>query len=152
LVPTVDAGPGRDAGGGDVERLGVVVARRRALDRAGAQAATGERRPDRAGVLTAERLRGRDDAVAPGDEAGAAALDLQALGDVLQRAGVARGVPPGVEVGLEAVLVDEVPGHVPEGRGPGVPDAVRRGEGAAVQPPARLDPVVGERLDRHVLA
>src|SRR5690606_28873201 len=71
LVPTVDAGPGRDAGGGDVERLGVVVARRRALDRAGAQAATGERRPDRAGVLTAERLRGRDDAVAPGDEAGA---------------------------------------------------------------------------------
>ena len=133
-----------------VERLAVVVAARRALHGAEAEAAAGERRPHRAGVLAAEDLRRGDDRAAGDDETGAAALHLQAVDHVLEGPVVAARVPRLVDVRVEPVLVDQVPVEIPEHGCPAVAEAVRQGQRRAVEPAARLEAVVRERLDRHV--
>src|SRR5690606_15081696 len=97
-----------------VEGLGVVVAAgAAALLGAEPQAAAGEAGPDGAGVLAAgEQVGGGDDRVAGIQQPGGAPLELQPVDDVLDGPVVAAGVPRGVHVGVEAVLVDQVPGHV----------------------------------------
>ena len=95
-------------------------------------------------------VRRRDDRAAGDDEAGAAALHLQAVDHVLDGPVVAARVPGAVHVRVEPVLVDQVPVQVPQRGGPAVAEPVRERERGPVQPPVRLDAVVGERLDRHV--
>jgi hypothetical protein len=133
-----------------VERLRVVVAVGRALDRAVAEATARERGPDRALVAAAALGGARDDRVTSDHEARAAALQLEAVDDVLQRAQVAALVPRAVQVRVEPVLVDQVPGHVPQHRLPAVAEAVRQRERGAVQPAVGLDRVIRERLGLHV--
>ncbi len=133
-----------------VEGLLVVVAARRPLHGAEAEPAAGERRPGGARVLTAERLRRGHDRTAGDHEARAAALELQPVGDVLDRAEVPTRVPGPVQVRVEPVLVDEIPVEIPQGRCPAVAEAVRQRKAGPVEPAAGLDAVVRERLDRHV--
>ena len=133
-----------------VERLRVVVAVRGRLHRVVAEATTRERGPDRALVPAAAGRRARDDRVARDHQAGTTALQLQAVDHVLQRAVVAARIPGPVEVRVEPVLVDQVPRHVPQRRGPAVAEAVRQRQRRAVQPARWLDRVVRERLLLHV--
>ena len=104
---------------GQVERLGpVVTVARRTLLCTRTEATAGECPPDRAAVdaVVGDRVGG-EDRVAGGDEAGFARLELEAVDDELHRDVVA--AVAACEFGcIEAVHVDEGPGHVPEHRCP----------------------------------
>ena len=90
-----------------VECLGVVVAVRRPLDGAEAEAASGERRPQSAGVLPVAKLIGAgDDRRSCDDQPWTASLNLEPVHHVLEGAGVPARFPAVVQVGVEPVLVD----------------------------------------------
>ena len=122
------------------------------IDRRGAvaEASAGERRPDLVGVGAAGQGDvGLQDRVAGLQKRRVRWLELHPVEDQLHRQQVARGAGrvPLVEVRIEAVLVDQEPGHVPEGRGPDLTGVVH----LVVGEPA-VEPAEGQGVDRHIVA